>query len=119
MSNRLAWIVAAALALWIVPQGCSNTESGPRSRTNADETRAEVAGTVLDRGTGVPVAGARVTLPGGRDARADDQGRFEFTDLDPGLAGEVTARADDGREGRVQLRPLRPGRLEVVLSIGR
>jgi hypothetical protein len=104
------------LAAGFVAQGCSNTEPGPSS--HSDATRAELFGTVLDRATGVPVSGARVTLPGGRDARSDEQGRFRFDDLEPGLAGEVVAKADDGREGRVSLRPLRPGPLEVVL-IGR
>jgi len=109
--------VVSVLAGGIVATGCSNTESS--SRVQSDATHAELIGTVLDRATGMPVAGARITLPGGRQERTDDQGRFRFEDLDPGLSGEVVARAEDGREGRVSLRPLRPGRLEVVLSVGR
>jgi hypothetical protein len=117
MNCRLAWIVVAGLAAGFSATSCSNTDSAARSGSAA--THAELVGTVLDRATGAPVPGARVTVPGGREARADDQGRFRFADLDPGLTGEVVARADDGREGRVSLRPLRPGRLEVVLSVGR
>ncbi len=118
MKNRLVWTAVAGLALCLALPACSNTESSSHSRAS-DATRVEVVGTVLDRATGTPVAGARVTAPGGREVRTDDQGRFQLADLEPGLSGEVVARAEDGRDGRVSLRPLRPGRLEVVLSVGR
>ena len=113
------WIAILAFFLAFVPAACSCTESGSQARSGADATRAEVCGTVLDRATGAPVEGARVTFPGGRSERSDGAGRFCADDLDPGLAGEVVARAEDGREGRVTLRPLKAGRLEVVLSVGR
>lgn len=109
------------LVVWILGFGacaCACTDRGGSKNADAP-TRAEVSGTVLDRATGAPIEGARVRFPDGREARTDALGRFVVSDLAPGLAGEVQARSEDGREGRVTLRPLAAGRLEVVLHLGR
>ncbi len=53
---------------------------------------ARIAGQVVERGSGQPVPNAEVTLTSAlrfdfkppRDTRADEQGRFEFTALEPG-----------------------------------
>ncbi|MBL8860633.1 MAG: carboxypeptidase regulatory-like domain-containing protein [Planctomycetes bacterium] len=84
----------------------------------ADARRAVLAGVVLDRATGVPVKGARVLLPDGRETRTDTAGRFLLRDLEPGLEGELLVRTEDGREGRNALRRLPPRRLEVVVYAG-
>jgi hypothetical protein len=108
----------AVLILGLALAGCSCTDSA-RPSASTQDGRAELAGTVLDRATGVPVQGARVTVSDGRQAKSDSAGRFLLVDLAPGLAGEVKARAEDGREGIITIRPLTPGRLEVVLYVGR
>lgn len=100
--------------------GCACTDSGPsNSHSKSAATGAELSGSVLDRGTGTPIDGAEVVLPNGRKAKSDAAGRFLIRDLPEGLSGLVTARASDGRAGQVTLRPLVPGRLEIVLLAGR
>lgn len=94
---------------------CSCTER----RDEGANTRTHVAGTVLDRATGEPIADALVTLPDGREARTDARGRFLVADLAVGLSGDLVARAEGGREGRVALRPLGRRQLEVVVYAGR
>ncbi len=109
------------LVVWILSFGaCACACTDREGDKNADApSRAELVGTVLDRATGAPIEGALVRLPDGSETRTDALGRFAVSDLTPGLAGEVHARAENGREGRVTLRPLEPGRLEVVLHLGR
>ncbi|MCY2961471.1 MAG: carboxypeptidase-like regulatory domain-containing protein [Planctomycetota bacterium] len=109
---------AVLAILWLGTGACSCTDRQAASAATAS-SRAEVAGTVLDRTTGSPIEGARVVFPDGREMRTDAQGRFLATDLALGLAGELAARTDDGRSGQVTLRRLLPGRLEVVLHVGR
>jgi hypothetical protein len=115
MSPRAFAELALVLLLAATAAGCGGED---RARADAPSARAAVVGTVLDRATGMPIAGARVTLPGGRTAETDERGRFEVRDLDPGLAGSVVVRTGDGRTASIELRPLRPAPLEIVLHAG-
>jgi hypothetical protein len=90
--------------------------SGRSSRPGAE---AIVAGTVLDAASGAAVAEVPLEGPQGAHATSGRDGRFEMSGLREGDSGEVRARASDGRTGSVTLRPLRPGRLEVVVNLYR
>lgn len=78
---------------------------------------AIVCGSVIDLKSGAPLAGVSVAGPAGKTARTDDQGRFELRGLPLGTAGEVRARADDGREAVNVLLPLGHERREIVLQL--
>jgi len=100
---------------------CDDAQSSPTAAGTVDAAAGEaiVQGTVVDAATRAPVAGAQVTAPGGSRARSDDAGRFRIAGLAPGLEGELVAEGPDGAVGRVPLRPLRPGTLEVVVHLRR
>ena len=99
---------------------CDDTQSSPASAgAAAAEGEAIVEGTVVDADTRAPVAGAQVTAPDGSHARSDAAGRFRIAGLAPGLEGELVAEGPDGGVGRLPLRPLRPGPLEVVVHLRR
>ena len=108
---RLALVSALALG------ACSSSEEHSESTSAAATTGAIVTGTVVDRGTGAPIEGARVKFPDGHETKTDAAGRFESDEMALGLAGEVTATAGE-RRGVVVLRPLAVGRLEVVIHVG-
>ncbi|MEW6072233.1 MAG: carboxypeptidase regulatory-like domain-containing protein [Planctomycetota bacterium] len=76
-----------------------------------------VQGTVVEAATGKPLAGALVRAPGGQEVRTGADGRFVLAGLPAGTAGELAARTASGLAGRVRLRPLAPGTLEVVLFV--
>jgi hypothetical protein len=76
-----------------------------------------VSGTVLDGRSGEPLSGALVLAPDGSETRSGDGGRFELRGLQPGLAGELVGTTEGGLQGRIRLRPLAAGRLEVVLRL--
>jgi TonB family protein len=59
------------------------TLSGPVEP--APKSSAEFAGMVRDRRTGQPLAGVRVQLDGGATAVTDAQGKFSFSDVEPGV----------------------------------
>jgi hypothetical protein len=80
---------------------------------------AVVVGTVIDAASGQPAAGIRIEGPEGCHAVSDERGRFEIEGLRAGDSGELVAKAPDGRRGGVTLRPLGPGRLEVVVQLYR
>lgn len=80
---------------------------------------ALVVGTVIDAATGQAVPEIRLEGPGGARATSDERGRFEMEGLRAGDAGEIVAKAPDGRRGGVTLRALQPGRLEVVVQLYR
>lgn len=107
------FVLALVLGLGVAACSCTE-ERGPDSLT-----RTQVTGTVLDRSTGAPIADARVTLPDGREVHTNAEGRFVAQDLAVGLAGDLVAHAEDGREGRIVLRPLARRPLEVVVYAGR
>lgn len=81
-----------------------------------DARRPHVVVQVLDGSDGEPVAGARLVGPRGVGATTGANGRAEL-DFEIGDEGELSARADDGRSGAVQLRRLRPGFLDVVIHV--
>jgi hypothetical protein len=76
-----------------------------------------VFGTVIEASTGKPLPGARVRAPNGVEVVCDARGRFVLAGLEPGLSGELVGTSESGLEGRNRLRPLEPGRLEVVLYL--
>jgi hypothetical protein len=87
-----------------------------KSRTGEE---AIVVGTVIDAATGQAVPDIRLEGPQGARATSDERGRFEMEGLRAGDSGEIVAKAPDGRRGGVTLRPLQPGRLEVVVQLYR
>ncbi len=93
-----------------------NTESGSLQKDR--ETRILVVGHVMDRATGNPIGGARIEAPGGRTAVSDARGYFEIAGFSEGEQGSLKAFLGKERMVETQLRPLRPGKLEVVLHLG-
>ncbi len=108
------FVLVALVGLGLAGSSCSDRHGDEAQAT----TSGEVAGTVLDRTTGGPIADVRLTFPDGREVRTNEQGRFLAADLPIGLSGELVARAEDGREGRIALRPLGRRQLEVVVYAG-
>ncbi|MBK7877208.1 MAG: hypothetical protein IPJ77_15945 [Planctomycetes bacterium] len=92
------------------------TSAGARSASDAPAT---IAGTLLDAASGEPVPNVTVRGPRSSSSRSDERGRFELDGLAVGDEGEVTAETGDGRRASVPVRPLRAGRLEVVLHLAR
>lgn len=115
---RVIWVSLVFVCVFACSDRGAEPAPGrsPSAAAQAGE-RASLAGTVLDAQSSDPVPGARVRAPSGAEATTDAQGRFLIEGLEPGLAGELRAWAEDGREAVSTLRPLRPGRLEVVLRI--
>jgi hypothetical protein len=113
---KLILVVAAlvTLGLW---SSCGSDGSHEGRGGSANATTAIVVGTVVDAATGAPVADVKVEGPNDRSTRTDFHGRFELKNLEVGTQGEVKATAEDGRKGRIALRPLAAGRLEVVLHL--
>jgi hypothetical protein len=111
MNSRMNLVASILIALT-----CACACSGRSARRGAE---AVVAGTILDAATGAPVPDIRVEGPQGACAISGRDGRFEMAGLRAGDEGEILARAGDGRRGGVTLRPLAPGRLEVVLQLYR
>jgi len=85
------------------------------------QTPLSLTGTVRDAVTGAPLSGTAVRLAGAgaADARiqiADKDGRYRFTNVEPGRY-EVSARLDGYLDGRVgQARPGAPGHLVEVTT---
>ena len=113
----ILWLASVVCVGACSDRGAGSAPAGSGSSTAPSGDRASVAGTVLDASSGEPVAGARVRAPSGAEATTDAQGRFLIEGLEPGLSGELKARSEDGREASSPLRPLRAGRLEVVLHL--
>lgn len=111
-----ALVCASLLSLAIGGASCANE---PRSNSGhgAVDGTVVVTGTVIDAATGAPVAEARLRGPRDTRATSDDKGRFELRGLQVGDAGELEATTEDRRAGRVPLRKLRPGPLEVVVFV--
>ena len=128
--NRRAWqgrLLAAGLAL--ATMACGTSPEADERAVTAGEARSVasgtgpcvVVGTVIEAATAEPVGGARVEGPGGFVATTDEDGRFELSGLALGAAGELVASLETEGGGRLQglnrLRPLRAGRLEVVIFL--
>lgn len=109
---KTLFLLAAALLLALV---CACACSG-NSRPGEE---ALVVGTVIDAATGQAVPDIRLEGPHDAHATSDERGRFEMEGLRVGDSGEIVAKAPDGRRGLVTLRPLRAGRLEVVVQLYR
>jgi len=108
-------LLILALTL-VLALACACACSGGKSRPGEE---AVVVGSVIDAATGLPVSGIRLEGPEKTHAVSDERGRFQLEGLRAGDAGEVVAKAPDGRKGSVTLRPLAPGRLEVVVQLYR
>jgi hypothetical protein len=107
-----ALTLAAALVLALA---CACACSG----SNRPGPEAIVVGTVLDATTGAAVPDVRLEGPHESRAVSGGDGRFELGGLRAGDAGEIVARAGDGRGGSVTLQPLPAGKLEVVVFLRR
>lgn len=111
-----AAIVVLALAFGAGVLGACAHEPRSSARSGADQP-CVVTGTVVDAASGAPVAQARIRGPRDTRATSDEKGRFELRGLEVGDAGEVEATTEDRRTGRVTLRKLRGGPLEVVVHV--
>ena len=111
--KRLGVLLALLLGLVSI---CACACSGDKDRPGEEAT---VVGTVIDAATGKAAPGIKLEGPAGCSATSDDTGRFEMEGLRAGDSGELVAKAPDGRRGVVTLRPLAPGRLEVVVQLYR
>ncbi len=114
----LLWIGPAAallLAACGAPKGSSD-EGAPQALAAGGGSPVVVVGTTLEAASRTPLAGVRVEGPGGVVAESDADGRFVLRGLSPGAQGDLLATAD-GLAGSLRLRPLRRGRLEVVVFL--
>lgn len=121
MSRARHLVLALALgACCLAPAACGDAGGGGApGRGSSAQSAALVTGTALDAASGELLAGVRIEGPRGTRAVSGPKGRFTLEGLVAGDAGEVVGRLDDGRTGRLRLRPLGPGRLEVVLRLER
>lgn len=119
--RRTGWLGALALpallATAVVAVGISAQEAPPPplpdSAAAADQELVTVEGEVLVRGTGVPLDGAIVVLPGlGRYTFSDELGYFRFDGVPPGDYFLRTIRL--GYETLETNVPLLPGEMLVV-----
>lgn len=115
-------IACAALSVFAAcaPASNSSNTQGEFSST-AHEAGAEqactVVGTTLEAATGEVLPDVEIKGPAGSHAMSDKKGHFALEDLPAGTTGEVEALAHDGRKARTTLRPLAPGKLEIVLYL--
>lgn len=119
MKTALLLALVALLSCCRSDEGRASSSSPSSAWSNAAARPGEpavVAGTVVDASTGEPVAGAVVRGPNDARAKTDSKGRFTLEGLAAGAEGELVGESD-GRRGTLRLRPLRPGRLEVVLHL--
>jgi hypothetical protein len=119
-SHRALFLLACAAGAAPLPS-CAPGSRGATGETSRPEPppagTAIVVGTVIDLATGEPAAGVEIAVPGARRVRSDAEGRFEARGVPVGTAGEVRARAEDGREALVRLLPLANERREIVLHL--
>ncbi len=122
-AKRLLGVPAAVL---LVGLGCGSSPRDPSQdgesalHSAAFDGRADpavIVGTVLEAATGKPISGARVQGPAGTQASTDSKGRFELAGLTAGMQGSIVAQSSTGLKGENRLRPLAPGRLEVVIYL--
>jgi len=113
MKRALGMLLALSLAL---AAACGGREADSAGGAQASG-EASVVGTVLDARSAKPLSGVLVRAPGGAQARTRSDGRFELSGLPLGAQGDLEAEGEGGSRARLRLRPLRPGRLEVVLHL--
>ncbi|MBI1380469.1 MAG: hypothetical protein GC161_05200 [Planctomycetaceae bacterium] len=78
---------------------------------------ARLLGSTVDAATGARLSGVRVWA-GDAEVTSDAQGRFALH-VTAGWSGPLLGETEDGRTARLELRPLAPGPLEVVLRLVR
>jgi hypothetical protein len=106
---KRAWLAASLL----IASACDRGSHGADGRPS----KATVTGTALDAATREPLAGVAVEGPRGTRATSDASGRFRLSGVPVGEAGEVVGRAEGGLVGRVPLREVQPGGVEIVLFL--
>lgn len=114
LSRAGSWLAIGALLAGAACNGAAREAPAQRA---ASDARALVVGTVVDAATGEPLAGIKVVGPHDSQCVSGRDGRFELEGLRAGDAGTLSASASDGRAATLALRPLGPGRLEVVLRL--
>jgi hypothetical protein len=115
----VAWVASCVFA-GCAPASTSNNKQGTfnaSAREAAADQECSIVGTTLEAATGDVLANVEIKGPNGAHAVSDKNGRFALEDLPPGTTGEVEGLARDGRKARATLRPLAPGRLEIVLYL--
>jgi hypothetical protein len=121
-NSPLLVLTSALVLVACSPSRSGETHAGWRDQASNDpepgDTAIQVIGHVLDRSTGEPIVGARLEAPGGRTAVSDASGFFVISGFTPGEEGELRATLGKDRSTSTLLRPLEPGRLEVVLYLG-
>ena len=78
---------------------------------------ARLLGSTVDAATGARLGGVRVWA-GDAEVTSDSEGRFALLVV-AGWSGPLLGETADGRRARLELRPLAPGPLEVVLRLVR
>ena len=112
------------IGLTLVLAACGSSPDADGAGAGADLVSLDyvgeapvVVGTALEASTGKPLADARIEGPGGARATTDASGRFVLRGLTLGQEGELRGTAESGLTGSNRLRPLKAGRLEVVLFL--
>lgn len=84
MKNLILKVIALLL---LTGWGANSTIVQAQSdQTKSDEKKGSITGTVVDAETGEPLIGVNVVIQGtGRGAATDVEGRYQITDLDPGI----------------------------------
>jgi hypothetical protein len=116
MKPRVPVGPAALVLVLALLAACGGRDAEPAGGAAAAGD-ASVVGTALDARNAQPLSGVLVRAPGGAQARTRSDGRFELNGLPPGTHGELEAEGEHGLRARLRLRPLRSGRLEVVLHL--
>ena len=87
------------------------------TQVSSDRGPAIVTGTTIEAASGTPLSGVLIEGPSGTQAYSDEKGRFELRGLSVGESGELIASNGEELRGKVRLRPLTGGELEVVLYL--
>jgi hypothetical protein len=115
-------ILLLALAL----AACGSSQSVPHAQDLGPGDEAArirqgpppvVVGTVIEASTGKALEGVLVTAPNGLQVLSAAQGRFVIEGLGLGEECFLEALTESGLRGRIPLRPLASGELEVVLFV--
>lgn len=99
--QRRAWVARAVAIFVLVTLGTAGVEAQEQEPGG----RGRIAGVVLDRSTGRPIQGVRVTIKDVADLTTDLDGRFRSLELAPGAYSVEAAR--------IGFRPVRIDSVEV------